>query len=439
MSGFRYAFSLSAQEVKEAIPPGTVVLLSRGSHTAGNGESTQENELILVPQPSSNPADPLNWPNWRKIAVLACMSLYAAVGNFTSASIASAFPLYGTPLAFNPPVSIGKLSRLIAVNVFMMGAANIWWVPLANIFGRRPIVLGNLLLLVFCSMWAGLTESFGSLLAARTLMGVAAAPSDTIAPNVVGEIFFAHQRGRAMFVLASDPSSGVFRAGNLGLAWIHWINVLVSGILFIACAMLMPETLFIRTSTSSNPDEDSNKMEAKPDVQIVENTVSSSPSDNFGQHSISVSLWNLHIYQGSILEKIAAPWKTLFTITTVGPTLVAAPPYLWGNNSGLIMTGGIVGAILGLIVTNISADRVMLIDAYGPLAADCFVAVTCMRAIISFSWTFFAGEWVSKDGPAIPFGVFGALMGIFSLLTVPVWLWGKRIRIATAKWVPSFS
>jgi len=43
------------------------------------------------------------------------MSLYAAVGNFTSASIASAFPLYATPLAFDPPVSIEKLSHLIAV------------------------------------------------------------------------------------------------------------------------------------------------------------------------------------------------------------------------------------------------------------------------------------------------------------------------------------
>jgi len=61
-----------------------------------------------------------------------------------------------------------------------------------------------------------------------------------------------------------------------------------------------------------------------------------------------------------------------------------------------------------------------------------------MRAIISFSWTFFAGEWVSKAGTAIPFGVFGALMGIFSLSTIPVWLWGKRIRIATAHWVPVF-
>lgn len=60
-----------------------------------------------------------------------------------------------------------------------MGAANIWWVPLANTFGRRPIILGNILLLVLSSMWAGLAKSFGSLLAARVFMGIAVAPADT--------------------------------------------------------------------------------------------------------------------------------------------------------------------------------------------------------------------------------------------------------------------
>ncbi len=96
----------------------------------------------------------------------------------------------------------------------MMGAANIWWVPLANTFGRRPITLLNLLILVFCSMWAGLATSFESLLAARFFMGVGVGPADTstcavtfalgralimlVAPNVIGEIYFTHQRGKAM-------------------------------------------------------------------------------------------------------------------------------------------------------------------------------------------------------------------------------------------------
>lgn len=67
----------------------------------------------------------------------------------------------------------------------MMGAANIWWVPLANTFGRRPITLLNLLILVFCSMWAGLATSFESLLAARFFMGVGVGPADTSTSAVV--------------------------------------------------------------------------------------------------------------------------------------------------------------------------------------------------------------------------------------------------------------
>lgn len=56
--------------------------------------------------------------------------------------------------------------------------------------------------------------------------------------------------------------------------------------------------------------------------------------------------------------------------------------------------------------------------------------VTILRAVISFAWTFFVSQWVEDRGAAEPFGIFGMLMGIFSLLTVPLWLFGKRMRIA---------
>jgi len=47
-------------------------------------------------------------------------------------------------------------------------------------------------------MWAGLTHNLNSLLAARFFMGVGSGPADTVCPDVVGEIYFVHQRGRAM-------------------------------------------------------------------------------------------------------------------------------------------------------------------------------------------------------------------------------------------------
>ena len=73
-----------------------------------------------------------------------------------------------------------------------------------------------------------------------------------------------------------------------------------------------------------------------------------------------------------------------------------------------------------------------MIDSYGALAADAFTMVTILRSIISFAWTFFAVEWVHSRGAAEPFGIFGMLMGLFSLTTIPLWYFGKRMRIATA-------
>lgn len=78
-----------------------------------------------------------------------------------------------------------------------------------------------------------------------------------------------------------------------------------------------------------------------------------------------------------------------------------------------------------------------LIESYPSVSGDCFVSVTSARAVVAFAWTFFVGDWAEHRGPAEPFGIFGMLMGLFGLLTLPVWLWGKRLRIATAAWVPA--
>lgn len=53
----------------------------------------------------------------------------------------------------------------------------------------------------------------------------------------------------------------------------------------------------------------------------------------------------------------------LVTIATVGPSLLAAPPYLWGNNVGLINLGGLIGCILGFIATFALADTLLKLRA----------------------------------------------------------------------------
>jgi hypothetical protein len=132
--------------------------------------------------------------------------------------------------------------------------------------------------------------------------------------------------------------------------------------------------------------------------------------------------------------------------------LVTALPALAFATVGSFMFGfvadhpspkGWVGLQVGLAMVSFGLMQApsvgfnYLIESYGSIAGDCFVAVTCVRAIISFAWTFFVGTWIHDRGNAEPFGIFGMLMGVFGLLTIPMLIWGKRLRIWTAKWVPA--
>ena len=137
------------------------------------------------------------------------MGLWAFIASFGSAAVAPALPIMQYQLLEiqrPPPLSLSTLSHLVAVNVLLLGTSNIFWVPLANTFGRRPILIIAMLLSVLFSMWCCFAKSFNSLLAARCLQGFAFGPADTVAPAIVGDVFFVHERGRAMVSFLSDAA-----------------------------------------------------------------------------------------------------------------------------------------------------------------------------------------------------------------------------------------
>ncbi|KUM56360.1 hypothetical protein ACN42_g10853 [Penicillium freii] len=560
MSGFHYAFSLPKSAVQQATPPGTVelygtifllkmpqlaflnlmLILVRQDHEAEpTSESASGPQLRVSPTPSTCPSDPLNWSPWRKAMALFCASGYCFIANITSASLSSALAFLATD--FQPPVAQAHLSHLIAVNVLMFGAANIWWVPLSNVFGRRPIILVSLVMLTMCSIWATKATSFTSLLAARVFQGIAGAPADTISPGVIGEIYFRHQRGRAMTIytisLVLGPIIGGIIGGYIanawGWRWTQWLNVIISGVSLLACFFFLPETLFDRdaaiamaaaTDDIERPEEKPTGLE-KLNIEELEQIDQPIPVQVYEPYTFASSL-KVGLYRGGLWQHFMAPWKTLrfpavwlvmlhygglvggiVTISTVGPQFVSAAPYNWGANAGLINIGGLVGSIVGAAFTFYLSDHVLkrqamrqthglsepearlpalfpglflataglvtfgfcgahpsnfgwlglqfgygmltfgvmqvpsigfnyIIESYSMVSHDCFVMITCLRAIIAFAWTFFVGSWVEARGAAEPFGVFGMLMGIVALLTIPIYFYGKRIRIMTQKWAP---
>ncbi|KAH8201693.1 hypothetical protein TruAng_004131 [Truncatella angustata] len=514
MSGWKHAFALSKADVKDATPPGTVVLIET-AQSQGDGDVT-----LRFPRPSADPADPLNWATWRKHGVLLVVSLYALVANFTSSSIAPGLQLWMMNYPQDPR-SFSVLVRLVAVNVLMMGGGNIWFVPLSNILGRRPVLIASTLMLTLCTMWCGFATNYDSLLAARIFQGMASAAADTVAPALIGDVYFMDERGRAMTVytvcLVIGPIIGGIAGGyiafTIGWFYVFWIGCALSAAVFVGTVLFVPETLYTRFSTPPTGAELTYGAPPKDGATHLERTPTHATVTDYKPYTFARSLGFMKP-AGGWAHHFIQPWRTLglpgtwvvmlhygglvggiVTISTIGPQIVAAPPYLWGANSGLINIGALIGSILGAIYTYLLSDSRLksqakheshgyaepesrlptmfpalliatagfltfgfcaqnpsikgwvglefgygmisfglmqvpsigfnyLIDSYSSLAADCFVMVTILRAIIAFAWTFFVSEWIAEDGAAEAFGIFGMLMGIFGLLTVPLWLYG---------------
>lgn len=56
--------------------PGTVLLVELAGHDSGGKHASDRSDIVLVPQPSRDPEDPLNWSRRRKMWSLFMVFVY---------------------------------------------------------------------------------------------------------------------------------------------------------------------------------------------------------------------------------------------------------------------------------------------------------------------------------------------------------------------------
>lgn len=79
------------------------------------------------------------------------------------------------------------------------------------------------------------------------------------------------------------------------------------------------------------------------------------------------------------------------------------------------------------------------VDSYPNLAEEAFVAINA-RNLLTFGLTYFVNDWLAKDGPLKVFNTLGAAFLAVCALTIPLWVFGKKIRsfIARQDWLVRF-
>lgn len=106
---------------------------------------------------------------------------------------------------------------LATVPLITNGIASYFLVPLSIAVGRRPILLLTAVLAWSGGLWAGLSTSLQSHLAARAMMGLGAGAVEALIPLVVQDMVFIHQRAKAQSTIVASQVRGFPTDLPLGL------------------------------------------------------------------------------------------------------------------------------------------------------------------------------------------------------------------------------
>lgn len=104
---------------------------------------------------------------------------------------------------------------------------------LADLYGRKPVLLAGIAIFLVGSVLAGFAWSMPAMIVFRLIQGIGAGAIQPVSLTVVGDLYPARERGRVQGYLASvwaisavlGPMIGGFIIRDLSWAWIFWMNV----------------------------------------------------------------------------------------------------------------------------------------------------------------------------------------------------------------------
>ncbi|MBT5754693.1 MAG: multidrug effflux MFS transporter [Acidimicrobiaceae bacterium] len=143
-----------------------------------------------------------------------------------------------------------QISQVITVFFLGLAIAQLVWGPLADRFGRKPILYAGTAIYVAGAVGSALSPSLNWLLAFRFVWGVGAAGSRVVATAIIRDSFEGTRMAKAMsqimavFVMAPVFAPSIGAGLIIVFSWrsIFWFCVICAGII-VVWSMRLPETL----------------------------------------------------------------------------------------------------------------------------------------------------------------------------------------------------
>lgn len=313
---------LGVLESRTAIVQGTIQLLEGHSadhtHDATNRlKHSKDGKIVLSPQPSDDPNDPLNWPKWRRDTSFALICIMGVLSLLHGPILAPVT----VDLAIQFNKSINDIAQLSTYMLLVLcGSAYVWNVWCQS-FGKRSLFLFCGAVLVAADAWAASATSYNSLLQARILSGLGQSAFEAMNFAIITDLFFVHERGKriamAVFMGSTGISLGVPIATQIATKYGGYPAMfkglaIAEAIVLVAIFFLFEECAYPKSHIDvlAHKDEATNTAEKQDDsvlhkdepvaVEIV-STSDSTPVQYVKRSYLStLNPWSGRIYQHNL-------------------------------------------------------------------------------------------------------------------------------------------
>ncbi|POY74611.1 hypothetical protein BMF94_2372 [Rhodotorula taiwanensis] len=169
------------------------------------------------------------------------------LGPFSAAAVIPSFETFVEDFG----ITITQASYFVSVPIVFLGVFPLVWSPVSKRIGRRPVLLASALLSAAMHFAAAYTHSYGALMTTRVFQAIFISPPQSIGANMVGEMFFQHEKGAKLGIWTLLTSLGppvaplimgplVYQTGKW--QWTFWLLACINLGQFVLYIFLAPET-----------------------------------------------------------------------------------------------------------------------------------------------------------------------------------------------------